>query len=179
LGVTTSFFSATPAQLEATAPGWLRAQYGAFAEKEVLNPYTREKTLVKQHELLSEPPPDCPRAQIHTLVKRERRFAWKLGVPELEELMRLMTNAPDDAIAELGRRALIGPEDAEEWVFEIPEVFANALAGLNSADLPRLARAWQNRLGWPEPPVTMLEQLVEVATEAATARHRMFSYVSV
>ena len=67
---------------------------------------TREKTLVKQHELLSEPPHDCPRAQIHTLVKRGRRFAWKLGVPELEELMRLTTNAPDEAISELGRRAL-------------------------------------------------------------------------
>jgi hypothetical protein len=178
LGVTTSFFSATQEELEAAAPGWVRPRYGTFSVKEVLNPFTRTKTLVKQHELLSEEPHDCPPDEIHKLVKRERAFAWKLAGPELEDLMRLMTNAPDDKVAELARRALLGPEDAENWVFQFPDVFVEALAHLSSTEVPRVARAWQEKLGWPEAPTAILEQLVEVASEAATAQRRMFSYVS-
>jgi hypothetical protein len=178
LGVTTSFFSTSLEQLEAAAPGWVKPEYGAFLEKEVLNPFTRQKTIVKEHELLSAAPDDCPPDEILKLIKRDRAFAWKLAGGELEHLMKILTNAPDDKIAELSRRALIGPDDTEAWVFEVPDVFVQALAGIKSTEISELAKAWQDKLGWTGPPTALLEQLVEVASEAVTARHRMFSYTS-
>src|ERR1700742_2674968 len=101
MGATTSFFSATWEQLEAAAPGWVRPTYGGFVEKELSNPFTGQKKVVTQHELLSEAPQDCPPDEIHTLVKAERAWAWKLAGGELESLMRLMTHASDGRIAEL------------------------------------------------------------------------------
>ncbi|MGH7330783.1 MAG: hypothetical protein ACREJX_20730, partial [Polyangiaceae bacterium] len=99
-------------------------------------------------------------------------------VDEIEQLMKLMTNAPDDEVAELGRQALLGPGDAEDWVFEVPDVLVKALAGLDKIEIPKLAKAWQEKLGWPEAPTHLLAQLVEVASEAIAAKQRMFSYVS-
>ena len=44
--------------------------------------------------------------------------------------MRLMTDASEEKLAELGRLALLGPPDAECWVFEIPSPFVLVLADL-------------------------------------------------
>jgi len=178
LGVTTSFFSATFEQLAASAPGWVTPNYGAFSEKEVLNPFTKEKFLLKQHELLSEPPQDSPPEEIGKLIKPGRKYAWKLAVTELEELMRLMTDAPEDKVAEVSRRALIGPDDAETWVFEIPEPFVRSLVALSATRLSEVAKVWQNKMDWKTPPTALLEELVAVATEAVGTQQRMFAYVS-
>lgn len=177
MGVTTSFFSATQAQLEAAAPGWVKPEYGGYAEKEVVNPFTREKRIVKQHELLSEAPEDCPPDEIHTLIKRERAYAWRLTGNELEPLMSLLTNAPADKVAELGRQALLGPEGSENWVYELPTVFVDALARLDDADAERIASAWHRKIEWQESPSPLLGQLREVAREAKAKGHQMFSYV--
>jgi len=180
MGVTTSFFSASDDALRAAAPGWITPEWGAFVENDVLNPFTGVRTRLKQHELLSEPPHDCAPGEIYKLVKRERAYAWKLpgGSRELEALMRLMTSAPDDEIAKLGRLALLGPSDAEEWVFEFPEPFVSALAALDDVSLARFAAAWQEELAWPSSPKPLVAQLAEVAREARASGHRMFSYVS-
>jgi hypothetical protein len=143
-----------------------------------VNPFTGEKRLVQVHELLSEEPMDAPPPRIHTLVKPERAYAWKVLVTDLEALMRLITDASDGVVAEMSRRALLGPSDAEEWVFEIPTVFVKALAGLPLDRVPEIARAWQEKIGWQSSPRPLLEELVEVAAEAIGAKGHMFSYVS-
>jgi hypothetical protein len=56
-------------------------------------PFTRRKTVVKQHKLLSKARGACPPDAIRTLIKPQRAFAWKLMVGELESLMNVMTNA--------------------------------------------------------------------------------------
>ena len=178
MGVSTSFFSASQEQLEAAAPGWVRPKYGAFGQRETLNPFTGEETLVKQHELLSEEPEDCPPDAILELIEPERAYGWKLDGGELEALMKLITDASDDKLAELTRRALLGPADAECWVFEIPDVLVKSLARLHANEVPSLAAKWQEELVSAEPPIELLEQLVAVASEAVAAQHRMFSYVS-
>jgi hypothetical protein len=178
MGVTTSFFTATIEELEAAAPGWVRPRYGAFSKKEVQNPFTKEPIVVKEFELLSEPPDDCPPDEIHTLIEKERAYAWKLNAGEVEQLMQLMLKASEEEAAVLGRQALLGPGDVENWVFEVPESFVTALAAVKRDEITALAAAWQAKLEWNNPPTQLLEQLVEVATEAVERKKRMFSYVS-
>ncbi|HEX4514125.1 MAG TPA: hypothetical protein VH054_11330 [Polyangiaceae bacterium] len=168
-----SFFSATMEQLKAAAPGWIEPKYG---EKliEMIDPFTHILSH-QQHELLSEPPPPGPDDEILTLIKKGRAFKWRFMVNGLDSLMKLLTNAPEAAIAELHQSALLGPVGSDA-VCVIPETLVDALTALKPSDVAPLAASWQTALRWDSPPKELLEELIEVAREARAAGHRMFLF---
>lgn len=177
MGVRTGFFVASREALEAAAPGWIRPKYGAYTRREVTNPFTLETVRIAQHELLSEASGDCPPDSLLSLMS-EGEFGWKMGTEDLEALMAQLTGADEASTAELGRRALLGPEDAESWVFECPAVFVAALAALDRAALPGVAESWRKKMHWPEAPADLLGRLRETAARAVAADQPMFVYVA-
>ena len=175
MGVRTQFFAATQQELEAAVVGSVRPEFGPFGEQRRVNPFTGAVMLTTGYALLSAEPEDCDEEQIHTLVK-PGRGAWKLNDDELVSLMRLLTHASDEEMAKLGRVAVL--HCSQNQAFEIPDVLAKALASLDHAGIVTTATAWQQELDWPDPPTNILEELVAVASEAAAAGQRMFTYVS-
>ncbi len=176
MGVTTSFFIASWAELEAAAPGWVRTTYGPYQEVEVMCPFTRQPRRTMTSDLLTEIPAEAPPHEIHGLVPDARAYAWKLVGHELGDLMKIILRASDEEAKRLGHLALIGPEDQENWVSEIPAPFVEALAALSPERIPAVASAWKDEIEW-EDPTALLEQLVEVASEAVAAKKQMFTFV--
>lgn len=178
MGVTTSYFSATIEQLKAAAPGWVEPVYGAFREREMKNPFTGEVGTVSGFELETEAPRDCEPDGLHLLIEPGGASDWKLVGNEVGELVRLLTDASEERLAELERLALLGPPDAECWVFEVPTPFVRVLADLGDDRVPELARAWNEKLEWDQPPVALLTGLIEVARQSLARGQRMFAYKS-
>jgi hypothetical protein len=175
MGVTTSFFTATIDELKAAAPGWIEPEYGDELV-DIVNPFTREVSH-RMPRPLTKNPDACPPDALHSLVKKERAYKWKLVGGELKPLMKLMTTSASEAqLAEVYHQALIGPSDAENAVVVVPELLVDALVKASGIDA--LARAWQAELRWESSPKALLEELIDVAREARAAGHRMFAYVS-
>lgn len=178
MGVTTSFFAASWDQLRAAAPGWVVPEYGPYVEVVVENPFTGQNMRVKRCELLTSPPGDALDESIHELIAPGRSYAWKLVGTELSVLMKVVLDASDEDVAHLGRFALIGSDDQETWVTEIPSAFVAALAALPDDQQEATAERWRVAIEWEEPPRALLRQLVDVAKETANGDKRMFAYVA-
>lgn len=177
MGVTTSFFSASRDELAAAAPGRPRPEYGPCEDVEMRNPFTGTVMATRQTRLLTEAPSDAPPDTVHALIPRGRGD-WKLTGLELPLLMNVLLDAHDDETKVLGQQAVLGPDDDEWWVFEMPQRLVDALAALTPERTAAVESGWQAALEWSAPPKVLLKHLVEVAREAVAAGKPLFQYVS-
>ena len=178
MGVATTFFPATYDELLAAAPGWVKPTYGAMTMQEIRNPFTGEKFASPQFEMLSEelagPFGDDRLAEI----AYERGEGFKLLGVELATLMPILVDAPDDVVMTLHRRAIVGPDDVECLVSELPAPLVDALAALPDARLPEVSALWRKRQGWDFAPDVVVTALVRIAKAARSDGRGVFAYTS-
>lgn len=178
MGVVFEFLAATTDELLAAAPGWVVAEYGPYEERERVNAFTREKYTAWGYQLLSSAPKASANERIVDLLAKEKRAVFG----DLSETLAALAArlGPDSAEerAKLGRQALVGPEDAESWVAEIPDALTASLGAQTPAQIEELAVALESDLDLSEPPVRLLTHLAEVASRAVSTRRRMFYYMT-
>ena len=178
MGIGFEFFAATPAELLTAAPGWVIAEYGPFAERTRVNPFTGVQSTSWGFELLTTAPEGAEDERIVDLLDKEERACFgNLAEPLAALAARLLPESAEER-AKLGRQALVGPEEAESWVVEIPDAMTAALAALTPAQLEDIARSVQSDCEMDESLSNLVSHLGTVARRAVSTDRRMFYYMS-
>jgi hypothetical protein len=178
MGVRYEYFAATTDELLKAAPGWVLAEYGPFAERTRVNPFTGVRSTSWGFELLTAAPEGAEDEQIVNLLKEHERASFRdLTEPLAALVARLVPNSAEER-AKLGRYALVGPQEADCAVGEIPDAMTAALAALTPEQLEEVACSVQSDCEMDESLSGVVSHLAKVARRAVSTDRRMFYYMS-
>ena len=173
MGATSIFFPATYDELLAAAPGWVKPVYGAMTTQEIRNPFTGEKWAMPKFETLSPPPGPCAEDRLFEIANDRGEGFKLLGGPKLTALMPLLVDAPNEVVMTLHRCAIVGPDDVEHMVSELPPAFVDALADLPEARFTEVCARWRKE-AWED----VLGALVRISSAARRDGRCVFVYRS-
>ena len=181
MGVRFEFFAATTAELLAAAPGWELAEYGPFEERTRVNPFTRVQSTAWGFELLTAAPQGAEDERIIDLLEKEERasFSGFMVTKPLASLVARLVPESAEERAKLGRLALVGPQEADNWVEELPDALTTALAALTPEQIEEVACSVQSDCELELSPTFLVSHLSEVARRAVSTNRRVFCYGSV
>lgn len=178
MGVGTTFFPATYDELLAAAPNWVKPTYGAMTMQEIRNPFTGEKHASPRFEMLSAPPSGPFGEDRLYELAYDRGEGFKLMGVELATLMPILVDAPNEMVMSIHRCAIVGPDDAEIMVSELPAPLVDALAVLPDTRVREVSALWQERQGWDFMPDVVVTALVRIAKAAKADGKGVFAYTS-
>jgi hypothetical protein len=115
--------------------------------RQAVNPFTK-----KAIEITTTAPdpaePFDPGATKHADVARLHRVDLKgLGTVEMEELVRVVLERPEQHAANVYDMPLHGPPGGEEVIFRMPPALIHRLAGMDAAALAKCLEQWNKAVG--------------------------------
>jgi hypothetical protein len=171
----TDFFLASMQELRAACPGW-KDPLPQPVKRQSVNPFTRQPMEFMSCAPDEAEPFDPGAAERANLTGLHRVDLKGLGTAEMEELVRVVLEGPEQHAANVYDTPLYGPPgDSDEVIFRMPTALIDRLARMDDTAVADYLERWNEAVGHDLS--EYLAALTELARKGVAENRQVFMWI--